>query len=67
MAEITPIPLAPVDALAVTILVDNVTDILLLDDGPAYVHHSGLVRASGHPSKMGKPSTRCAQSTASQR
>src|SRR5262245_5658719 len=35
MAEIKPIPLALVDALAITMLVDNVTDILLLDDGPA--------------------------------
>jgi 7,8-dihydropterin-6-yl-methyl-4-(beta-D-ribofuranosyl)aminobenzene 5'-phosphate synthase len=35
MAEITPIPLAPVDALTITVLVDNVTDILLVDDGPA--------------------------------
>jgi 7,8-dihydropterin-6-yl-methyl-4-(beta-D-ribofuranosyl)aminobenzene 5'-phosphate synthase len=35
MAEITPIPLAPVDALTITVLVDNVTDILLVDEGPA--------------------------------
>jgi 7,8-dihydropterin-6-yl-methyl-4-(beta-D-ribofuranosyl)aminobenzene 5'-phosphate synthase len=30
-----PIPLEPVDALTVTTLVDNVTDLLLVDDGPA--------------------------------
>src|SRR5690349_23140586 len=34
-AEVTPIRLAPVDALAITVLVDNVTDILLVDEGPA--------------------------------
>ncbi|MFL5863082.1 MAG: MBL fold metallo-hydrolase [Solirubrobacteraceae bacterium] len=35
MAEIERILLEPVDALAVTTLVDNVTDILLGDEGPA--------------------------------
>jgi 7,8-dihydropterin-6-yl-methyl-4-(beta-D-ribofuranosyl)aminobenzene 5'-phosphate synthase len=35
MTEIEPIPLEPVDALSVTVLVDNVTDILLVDEGPA--------------------------------
>src|SRR3954465_15139370 len=35
MAEIEQIPLEPVDALSVTVLVDNVTDILLVDQGPA--------------------------------
>ena len=35
MAEVEPIRLEPVDALAVTTLVDNVTDILLADEGPA--------------------------------
>ena len=35
MAEVEPIPLEPVDALTVTTLVDNVTDILLGDEGPA--------------------------------
>jgi 7,8-dihydropterin-6-yl-methyl-4-(beta-D-ribofuranosyl)aminobenzene 5'-phosphate synthase len=35
MAEVEPIPLEPVDALTVTTLVDNVTDILLVDEGPA--------------------------------
>ena len=29
------IPLEPVDSLTVTTLVDNVTDLLLLDEGPA--------------------------------
>jgi 7,8-dihydropterin-6-yl-methyl-4-(beta-D-ribofuranosyl)aminobenzene 5'-phosphate synthase len=35
MAEVETIPLEPVDALSVTTLVDNVTDILLTDEGPA--------------------------------
>jgi 7,8-dihydropterin-6-yl-methyl-4-(beta-D-ribofuranosyl)aminobenzene 5'-phosphate synthase len=35
MPEIEPIPLDPVDALTVTVLVDNVTDMLLVDEGPA--------------------------------
>jgi 7,8-dihydropterin-6-yl-methyl-4-(beta-D-ribofuranosyl)aminobenzene 5'-phosphate synthase len=35
MSEIEPIPLEPVDALSVTVLVDNVTDMLLVDEGPA--------------------------------
>src|SRR4051794_25841955 len=35
MTEIEPIPLEPVDALSITVLVDNVTDILLVDEGPA--------------------------------
>jgi len=34
MAEVAPIPLEPVDALTVTTLVDNVTDLLLVDEGP---------------------------------
>ena len=35
MAEVERIPLEPVDAVTVTTLVDNVTDILLVDEGPA--------------------------------
>src|SRR3954454_18246786 len=35
MAEVEPIRLEPVDELTVTTLVDNVTDILLADEGPA--------------------------------
>jgi 7,8-dihydropterin-6-yl-methyl-4-(beta-D-ribofuranosyl)aminobenzene 5'-phosphate synthase len=35
MSEIEPIALEPVDALSVTVLVDNVTDMLLVDEGPA--------------------------------
>src|SRR3954447_4396961 len=35
MAEIEQIPLEPVDALSVTVLVDNVTDLLLVNQGPA--------------------------------
>src|SRR3954451_11404374 len=35
MTEIEQIPLEPVDTLSVTVLVDNVTDMLLLDEGPA--------------------------------
>ncbi len=34
-AGIEAIALAPVDALTITVLVDNTTDILLVDDGPA--------------------------------
>src|SRR5919107_2731841 len=35
MTALEPIPREPVDALSVTVLVDNVTDILLVDQGPA--------------------------------
>src|SRR3954447_8241503 len=35
MTEIEQIPLEPVDTLSVTVLVDNVVDMLLLDEGPA--------------------------------
>ena len=35
MGELEPIALEPVEALAITTLVDNTTDILLVDDGPA--------------------------------
>src|SRR3954453_3429427 len=35
MTEIEQIPLEPVDALSVTVLVDNVTDMLLIREGPA--------------------------------
>jgi hypothetical protein len=35
MAQVERIPLEPVDAMTVTTLVDNVTDILLADEGPA--------------------------------
>jgi 7,8-dihydropterin-6-yl-methyl-4-(beta-D-ribofuranosyl)aminobenzene 5'-phosphate synthase len=35
MAQVERIPLEPVDAMTVTTLVDNVTDILLGDEGPA--------------------------------
>src|SRR3954452_10748513 len=35
MTAIEQIPLEPVDALSVTVLVDNVTDMLLVDEGPA--------------------------------
>src|SRR3954453_21077637 len=35
MTEIEQIPLEPVDTLSVTVLVDNVTDMLLHDEGPA--------------------------------
>src|SRR3954449_13311343 len=35
MTAIEQIPLEPVDALSVTVLVDNVTDMLLIDGGPA--------------------------------
>ncbi len=32
---VEPIPLNPIDSLSVTTLVDNVTDLLLADEGPA--------------------------------
>ena len=32
---VEPIPLDPIDALSVTTLVDNTTDLLLADEGPA--------------------------------
>src|SRR5437763_11280748 len=35
MGDIEPIALEPVDRLAITTLVDNVTDMLLVDEGPA--------------------------------
>ena len=35
IGDIEPIALEPVDTLAITTLVDNVTDILLVDEGPA--------------------------------
>lgn len=35
MRNMQPISLAPVDSLTVTTLVDNVTDMLLVDEGPA--------------------------------
>ncbi len=34
-SELEPIALEPVDALTVTVLVDNVTDLLLVNQGPA--------------------------------
>lgn len=40
-----PIALEPVDSLTITSLVDNVTDMLLVDEGPAKRHAAG---ASGH-------------------
>ena len=40
-----PITLNPVDAVALTTLVDNSTDLLLADQGP--VHRHGLLSATG--------------------
>ena len=37
------IPLVPVDSLTITTLVDNTTDLLLLDEGPAKRHPSALI------------------------
>ncbi len=39
-----PVTLAPVDAVTLTTLVDNSTDLLLLDQGP--VHRYGLLSAA---------------------
>jgi 7,8-dihydropterin-6-yl-methyl-4-(beta-D-ribofuranosyl)aminobenzene 5'-phosphate synthase len=44
---VEPISLSPVDSLTVTTLVDNVTDMLLADEGPAKRPPTAL---SGHPS-----------------
>jgi hypothetical protein len=46
MAEVERIPLEPMDAVTVTTLVDNVTDILLGDEGPARRPPSAQVPAS---------------------
>ncbi|HKE76005.1 MAG TPA: MBL fold metallo-hydrolase [Acidimicrobiales bacterium] len=46
-ADIEPIPLEPVDRVVLTTLVDNLTDALLLDQGPAKRH--GLRAVSGRP------------------
>lgn len=35
MNHLTPIPLAPVDGVEITILVDNLTDVFMPDEGPA--------------------------------
>ena len=35
MPDVESIALEPVDALTITTLVDNLTDILLVDEGPA--------------------------------
>ena len=62
------IALEPVDSLTVTMLVDNVTDSLLADQGPAkrapMAARRGCRRAS---SKAARPTTRCAPSTGSRR
>jgi 7,8-dihydropterin-6-yl-methyl-4-(beta-D-ribofuranosyl)aminobenzene 5'-phosphate synthase len=42
-----PIPLEPVDAVSITSLVDNVTDVFLLDQGPA--RRQGGLTGSGPP------------------
>jgi 7,8-dihydropterin-6-yl-methyl-4-(beta-D-ribofuranosyl)aminobenzene 5'-phosphate synthase len=45
VAPSDPITLAPVDAITLTTLVDNSTDLLLADQGP--VHRHGLLAAAG--------------------
>jgi 7,8-dihydropterin-6-yl-methyl-4-(beta-D-ribofuranosyl)aminobenzene 5'-phosphate synthase len=42
-ADVEPIPLEPVDRVVLTTLVDNLTDALLLDQGPAKRHGLGAV------------------------
>ena len=62
------IPLEPVDSLTVTTLVDNVTDNLLPDQGPA--KRPSMASAPGFrlgSSRAATPTTRCAPSTASPR
>jgi 7,8-dihydropterin-6-yl-methyl-4-(beta-D-ribofuranosyl)aminobenzene 5'-phosphate synthase len=46
-ALVDPVTLAPVDAITLTTLVDNSTDLLLTDQGP--VHRHGLLAATGAP------------------
>ena len=52
------IPLEPVDALTVTTLIDNVTDLLLVDEGPAK-------RPPAVARGRARRAMRCAPSTAS--
>ena len=58
----------PIDSLAVTTLVDNVTDMLLVDEGPATRPSMALATAPASPrasSRAARPATRCAPSTGS--
>ncbi len=62
----TAIALEPVDAITVTTLVDNVTDSLLADDGPAKRPSMGPRHGCRHPSSQAvTPTTRCVPSTGS--
>jgi hypothetical protein len=45
VAPADPVTLVPVDAVTLTTLVDNSTDLLLADQGP--VHRHGLLAATG--------------------
>jgi hypothetical protein len=69
MTEVEQIPLEPVDALSVTVLVDNVVDMLLVDDGPA--RHPVIGSEPRVPAPVldlwAKRSTRCAPNAASRR
>jgi 7,8-dihydropterin-6-yl-methyl-4-(beta-D-ribofuranosyl)aminobenzene 5'-phosphate synthase len=49
----TTIPLQPVDSVHITVLVDNVTDSLLLDQGPA--KRVGLASSGGQPPRVRAP------------
>ena len=59
------IPLVPVDSLTITTLVDNTTDLLLLDEGPAKRHPSALAirRFPRASSRAARRPTCCAPST----
>ena len=68
----TSIHLEPVDAVHITTLVDNVSDMLLVNEGPA--HRVGLASPPDNAPTMpaafiegGASSTRCAQSMDSRR
>ena len=62
------IPLEPVDSFTVTTLVDNVTDILLADEGPARRPVMGSVRGFRLLCSMAaRRSTRSGPSTVSRR
>jgi hypothetical protein len=65
-SELEPVALEPVNARTVTVLVDNVTDILLVDEGPARRPAIGAEpRVRRRYSMSARRSTLCGPSTAS--
>ncbi len=62
--------LEPLDSLTVTVLIDNVTDLLATDKGPAKRLQPGITSPSTQPSTTlegGLASIRCSPNTASPR